>query len=365
MRSLHDIQADLRETLKSAKAITEKAKANDRGMSSVEHDEFQAFMSKADGLEAEAAKAKAADVKSRLDGAEPNGWKVIAKAISSGMGEIDNARGVKQSVSLKSLTDSIDNDLESRVQQGISVLPSDQRFIYGLIEGADAGDSLYVSDFRLTARSVTAEGGVERDPRGTTAKARLNATIDSFTEPIKQLAILADGIPNAVIAALPQVTAVLQSEMQKSLNVALDAHVLAAINAASPETATSGDSVEAAVRSAITHMTDDGLNPDVVVLNPVDAATVDLHTFETKVTAFPFGLKVVTSNDAGQGSPLVLDTTQLGVLYKGSAQAASDPYNGVGGANFAENLCDLRLEFNTLMVVRQSKAAVFADIEGS
>lgn len=363
MRKLKDINGDLRAELKAAQSITAKATANDRGMTAVESDQVDVHMGKIRELEAEAAKAKAVEVKEQLNGTEPNGWGVIAKAISATVGE----KG-KADVSLKSLTDSIDSDFQARVAAGIATLPQDERYIYQLIEGVDAGDSLFVADFRLTARSetTTSTGGpVERDPKGTAKKALLNVTVASFTEPIKQLAIIADGLPNAVVASAPQLTSVLSSEMQKALNKALDAHVLAAITAASPETATSGDSVEAAVRSAITHMTDDGLNPDVVVLNPVDAATVDLHTFETKVTAFPFGLKVVTSNDAAQGSPLVLDTSELGVLYKGAAQAASDPYNGISGANFQENLTDLRLEFNTLAVIRQAKAAVFADIEGS
>ncbi|CAN5308852.1 hypothetical protein BH18ACT5_BH18ACT5_06160 [soil metagenome] len=120
------------------------------------------------------------------------------------------------------------------------------------------------------------------------------------------------------------------------------------------------------IRNGVTSMRATGFEPNVVVMNPTDAASLDLSTdaggliFPTRDsgTSFPlWGLRVVERIGDGTTPPYLLDVANLGRLYLSSLKVESDPFARAGGANFKRNLVDLRFALKTLYFVRQAEAA--------
>jgi hypothetical protein len=131
--------------------------------------------------------------------------------------------------------------------------------------------------------------------------------------------------------------------------------------AAAPPFGTTGTTIIDQVRNGIATMRGTGANPTILMLNPTDAATLDL-------TADAGGY-VFASRDSGTGSPLwgttvverigggadpkyLLDPEMLGVLYLGSMRFDADPFSG-----FASNVTQLRVEVSALYHVRQAEGA--------
>jgi hypothetical protein len=89
-------------------------------------------------------------------------------------------------------------------------------------------------------------------------------------------------------------------------------------------------------------------------VNPADAVALDLTTTgadaqyvfalrDTGDSSPLWGLRVVMRpGTTGTEPPLVVDTRRIGALYLGTLAVDLDPYAGVGGANFKENLVDIR-----------------------
>ena len=241
---------------------------------------------------------------------------------------------------------------------GVAILPEDTRYIHPLMPRRDAGTDLAVVDYRLTVRADSGgSAAVERDPTATTDKATIDRTVEEFVSDMREFAVLIEDIPNAVMAAAPDLSTLLQTELNRRLSRALDAHVLAAISDASPPSGvtTSDGTVEQLVRAGIVEMQAVGVTPSVVVLAPADAATVDTRVFTDTVNRWPYNLRVFVSPDADEAAPLLLDPVELGILFQGQAAFASDPYTG-----FKQNTTRLRMEFLGLMVVRDALGAYIA-----
>jgi hypothetical protein len=350
---LAQIERAMRSELDRAKAITAPAAKEGRGLTDAERKSVDGHLERVKELKAEELRTKlaldeAAGIRGKVG--EEDGFKSLARQIvAAGRGE----------VRMKALTQSADNDQLAVRVAGITGLPEDTRYIFGLFESSDPGTALSITDFRMVSRSVTESGSagpIERDPLSDDEKAELDVEVDGFTADLAQLAVMCREIPNALLKSEPALGGLLGSEMRKALNRALDAHVVAAIAAASPDAGGSGSSVEELVRSGITAMQAKGVSPNVVVLNPEDAETVDLHTAVDSIVRFPFGLRVVVSTDVEAGAPLLIDTSVAGHLYQGGLEAASDPYTG-----FSRNTTQIRSEFNCLMVVRNADAFFIAD----
>jgi len=105
----------------------------------------------------------------------------------------------------------------------------------------------------------------------------------------------------------------------------------------------------------------DGANPSVAVLNPTDAASLDLsadaggYVFATRDVGSSsplWGLRVVERIGAGTEAPYLLDVGMLGRFYLGTLRFEVDPFSG-----FSKNLATLRLEIKSLYHVRNAKGA--------
>jgi hypothetical protein len=215
-----------------------------------------------------------------------------------------------------------------------------------------------VSDFRQTVRGVT--GTVERSPVATTEKARLGVGIEHVLDPSRQLAVLLDEVPNAVLAAAPLFRRFFDSEGRLAIDKALDAHVLGRILAADPPRGLTGDGLVEQTRHAVTAMRAAGHSPSVLVVNPEDAADLDLavdgggsYVFDVAAAGSASPLWGVRVREVpGLTAPLLLDPIALGSLYLGRLAVEADPFSG-----FSRNVTALRFEVNALMHVRDVSAA--------
>jgi hypothetical protein len=246
---------------------------------------------------------------------------------------------------------------------GIEPLGRDERFMFGAMPRADLGTDLSIQDFRETVRTTT--GTVERDPAAVTSKATLNVTVTAVNTAVKQEAVIVDGIPNAILESLPSFRAYADANLRFRIAQALDAHVYTNVNANATFGMTGTTMIEK-LRNAITAVQADGFSPDLAVLNPTDAAALDLSADaggfvfpvrDTGASSPLWGLTVVVRVGAGTEPPLVVDTTRIGQLYLGAMKLDLDPFAGVSGDNFETNRTDIRAEVNTLMHVRSAKAA--------
>jgi hypothetical protein len=230
-------------------------------------------------------------------------------------------------------------DIARSAPVGVEPLGADQRFMYPSMPTQDVGTDLSIQDFRETVRGTT--GTIERDPVAVTGKATLNVTVTAVNTPVKQEALILDGIPNAVLESLTGFRAFADSELRFQ--------------------------IQKAIRNAVTAVQADGFQPNLAVLNPTDAAALDL-TADAGGYVFPlrdtgtssplWGLRIVTrTSTAGTEPPLVIDTTRIGLLYMGTMRFDLDPFSGVSGNNFENNTTDIRCEVNVLMHVRSAKAA--------
>jgi hypothetical protein len=242
---------------------------------------------------------------------------------------------------------------------GVQDLAADRRWIFRNIPSRDAEDATAVSDFRVTNRTLT--GTVQRDIDATTGKATLDHTLTAVTLEMQQHAVVIPDVPNALLDAVDSLRAILDNEARTAVFTSIDNHVYTAISAAA-NNGTTGTGLPAQVRNAVASMRAAGQEPDLLVLDPADAVTLDLFedtggnlVFSTRDTGSSsplWGLRVVESVAAVGADPLLVDTDRTGVLYLGRLKIDLDPYSG-----FRNNLTDIRAETSALMVVRDASAA--------
>jgi hypothetical protein len=121
----------------------------------------------------------------------------------------------------KALTSPIIADMPRRVEAGIVALGADERFAFPMFPMIDAGTDLVISDYRQTVRGAPV-GTVERSPVAITDKATLPVTVAVANDPMSQVAIILEGVPVAVVEALPQFRTFAGSELRFQLAKALD-----------------------------------------------------------------------------------------------------------------------------------------------
>jgi hypothetical protein len=266
----------------------------------------------------------------------------------------------------KAVTSPVIADMPRRVESGLVAMGADQRFAFPMFPSVDAGPDLVISDYRQSVRGAPV-GTVERSPVATTDKAQLPVTIVPVNDPMSQVAIVLDGIPLAVVEALPQFRTFADNELRFQLFKALDAHVYTKVNTGA-SFGTTGTGLIAQLRNAVASLQAAGYSPDLAIVNPVDAVALDLsvdtagqYVFALRDTGNSsplWGLRVVVrAGTTGTEPPLVVDTRQIGALYLGTLAIDLDPYAGLGGKNFVKNLVDIRAEQNALMHVRAPTAA--------
>lgn len=241
----------------------------------------------------------------------------------------------------------------------ITPMGYDTRWLFPFLPATNARNALSVDDFTQTVRTVN--NTVQRAVDASTDKADLEVTVTAANEALVQFAITIDDIPNAILESDAHIAAFLANEGEFQVRKALDAHVMSQIVAATPPFGNTGTGLIAQIRNGIATMRGTGANPSLLVLNPTDAATLDLSA-DAGGLVFPVGvagssspvwsLRVIERAGAGNEPPYLIDPNMLGMLYIGQMKFDADPYTG-----FKKNLTTLRVEVNALYHVRNANGA--------
>jgi hypothetical protein len=175
----------------------------------------------------------------------------------------------------------------------IAPLWQDRRWLFSNLPTQNVEGASAVQDFRQSVRTLT--GNAVRDLDATTDKATLDVTLTNVVESLKQVAVTIDAIPNSIFESVSSMRAYLNQEGAFQVQKALDTHVLSQIVAAAPPFGTSGTGLVARIRNGVATMRATGANPSLVVLNPTDAATLDLEA--------DAGGYIFPTRDTGTSSP--------------------------------------------------------------
>lgn len=344
--------------LDRGRAIVAEAQAESRKLTRSQRAEVNSIIAETDAMK------DSLELQNQLD--DMRRGPVVAKE-QGGFAQVvlDAGFGLKSRPSVELSSSAVFNstlpspDTWAPMQPTIAPLGRDRRFLYSNLPSQNVEGASAVADFRQTARSLT--GTPVRDLDATTDKASLDITLASVVEKLKQVAVTINSIPNALFESVDSMRAFLNTEGRHQVEKALDAHVMAQIVAASPPFGTSGTGLVAKIRNGVATMRATGASPSLVVLNPTDAATLDLesdaggYVFATRDSGSSsplWGLQVIERIGAGTEAPYLVDPQMLGQLYLGNVRFEADPFS-----EFRKNLTTLRIEVKSLYHVRQPEGA--------
>lgn len=293
-----------------------------------------------------------------------DGYAHIARSIDleSGRSRVDLPLGeLLNSGPMASLTVSPSSGIKnpSIFEQGVEAMGRDFRHLAAYFNGEQVDPSILgVADWKQSGRSVS--GTVERDQMAVTSKAKLSVTVTAEQTALKTLAIVLDKIPVKLIESQEGFTSFLQAELAYQLALALDAHCVAQILAATPPHGLEGATLIEQSRHAVAEMRGVGARPTVLALTPTEAAALDVqktelaYIFATRDTgsASPLWNNAIAEVPTGLSSPLMIDPLLLAYLYLGVARFQVDPYTGLD-----TNEVRVRLEADCLLHVRQPLGA--------
>jgi hypothetical protein len=187
------------------------------------------------------------------------------------------------------------------IRAPLAAPPQDRRFDYPALRRAPVGSGdLAVGGFTVsfTTTGLSELDAIERAPTSTEPKAELDGSIGWESKDLKQFAVVLDDIPVAVLNAEDQLRGVLEGEMSYRIDLAVDAHVISQIEAAAPPSGSTGTGLIQQVRTAVAASRALRANPTTLLLNPSDAATLDL------TTASASGEPIFATRASGSASPL-------------------------------------------------------------
>jgi hypothetical protein len=238
----------------------------------------------------------------------------------------------------------------------------DERHIWTVFPSGEPVDVeiAAITDYRQKG-SRTVTGSVERDPVATTSKAKLGLEVELVSAPLKQFAVVIEKVPAKLFDFIPVFQAFLNNEAAYQVSLALDAHCLAQIAAATPASGLEGATLIEQARNGVAAMRERGANPTVLALNPTDAAALDVqkstgsaeYIFATRDSGSSsplFGNTIVEVPDLT--APLLIDRAILGVVYSGMATFLADPFSGLD-----TNEVRLRVEMEALLHIRDIAGA--------
>jgi hypothetical protein len=302
-------------------------------------------------------------------GGHPGSWADLAREIDLGAGQTKATVGAGAMLreAYASLSTTPSGGFEGpALRAAMAPKGQDRRFLYpalpmvklDVLDGRSR--ELAVTEFRQTG-SRTVTGSVERDPVATTAKAELDLSIELATESLRQVAAVVSDVPNALFSAEPALGGFMSNELAYQLDQAVDAHVLAQIDAADVPEGLVGTTLIEQVRAGVSAARANGANPSLLVVDADTAVALDTFTtgaddayaFLTSATgsASPlWGLQVVELPVATD--PLLIDPQLLGVFYAATGRLDVDPYSG-----FDTNVSRVRAEVEVLFHVRDASGA--------
>jgi HK97 family phage prohead protease len=254
-------------------------------------------------------------------------------------------------------------DTISRATSRAAALGADQRYAWPVFprQNVDSGDTS-VDVFTQTARSLATAASVIRAIDAVSAKPETGSTLNIVTTALKQVATIATNIPNVYLeqAAFNQT---IEGDLRLALNEGLDKLVIDTF-AASGFQAPGTDPLPTSIRKAMTTLFAAGYSPDVVILTPAAAETLDTlvsgisggtadYVFSPGQFAPDrlYGLTRRVSKTAA--APVVVDSSAYGKLYTSPVRLAR--FEADSGTT---NRGNVRMELNSVFGVERQAAAV-------
>jgi hypothetical protein len=238
----------------------------------------------------------------------------------------------------------------------------DARYLFPRIptQGVDAG-ATGVSTYRQASRALASpllddsgDDGVVRDILATSTKAETDTVSEVVALPLKQIATISSQTPN-VLLQNQNFRQWVNDDLLASYRAGVDAHIVAEIGSAGIGSGPGGGAntfedilyAQEVVRAA-------GYRPDVVVVSPTDALSVQLtmlhsgdsYAFTQSAPTF------VVSNAVSDGEGFVADAGSLGILFLSPFTIQAFEENAG-----STNTSTVRAESNGLMVVQRPDAA--------
>jgi hypothetical protein len=258
---------------------------------------------------------------------------------------------------------SVDN-----VSQLLRVAPDlgyDQRYSWPVFPRTpvDAGITS-VNVLNQTTRTLVAGGTAVRAIDAVSTKPAIGGTVTMTAASLKQIASISSGIPNVYLEN-GDIESIVSQDLRLSYADGLDFHVNAQIVASSGTQTLATDPLVNVVRRSISLLWSLGYNPDVLLLPPASAETIDLmmsggtagwpgwYTFGAGQFGPPtvFGLQRRISKNLANVT--IADSAAYGRLYAGPVSLQRFEENAG-----ASNSSLLRFEGNALFNVERSGAAV-------
>jgi hypothetical protein len=139
---------------------------------------------------------------------------------------------------------------------------------------------------------------------------------------MSQVGIILDGVPVAVVEALPSFRQFADTELRFQLAKALDAHLYTKVNTGA-SFGNTGTNLIAQLRNAVAALQAAGYNPDLAIVNPADAVALDLTTTGADAQ-YVFALR-----DTGDSSPL----WGLRVVVRAGTTGTEPPWSSTPAAS--------------------------------
>jgi hypothetical protein len=203
-----------------------------------------------------------------------------------------------------------------------------------------------VNVLNQTVRTFVAGGTAVRTIDATSTKPAIGGTVTMTAASLKQIAAISSGIPNVYLKN-GDIESIVSQDLRLSYADGLDVHVNAKIVASSGTQTQATDPLLSVIRRSISLLWSNGYSPDVLLLPPSTAETLDLLT-----SGGTAGWPGPYTFGAGQFGPPTIFGLQRRISKNLTAPVVADSHAG------ASNSSLLRFEGNALFNVERSTAAV-------
>ena len=208
-----------------------------------------------------------------------------------------------------------------RVDRPAPPLGADSRFLHPALPIIGvAPDTTGVSTYKQTGRTLPSPvSSMVRDIAAITEKPQATTTVTAGSEPLHQIAVTSQEIPNVLLAGR-MFASWIEADLRFAYATAIDYHVTSEIAAAGPTAAPAGDHIVENVLLASEVVASEGYSPNLLVGSPEFMISLMLATqpisgdyLFSSAGQIDLGLRRVSV--VGLDVAYVIDSAALGVLF--------------------------------------------------
>lgn len=309
-------------TLAKARAVVDKAKAEDRDLTRDEKRRVDGFIDRAEGLKRDATLERKLD---EMMGGGPNARPVQGVKLSALVAEVVpsfGAKGLTDTPSLYVPSTFIATPAGSKGRAGDGALWS--AFPSRTVQGGS------VSYLQSTMGATTGAAEVAPGAQKPTA----DWTLVKVETALATFAVLSPYFADTLLADSAEMASFLDAELSALVRIALDKHVEAVIDAGLTLPVAFATSPLATIRKGATAVQGAGFSPSAVFVNPAEAESLDLtvgtdgqYVLDVRVkdSTPVWSLDVVVSRAMEVGKAFVLDPAAAGTTFlRSEARIALD-----------------------------------------